>query len=295
MKVGNSIAVCLNAMLLIFLQSQAAEQALTGINKELENKVIIKNVSGYPIEIMVSGENPSDSKYSLRLANDVYQTIGNLSVDDVLKKKLVIEVGHSKAGLAKGEIKGRIPLYELIAREKAAHKDIPGKAFCVMIKNPEYKGIIGWRYSNWTESFTGYFEYAGYAVYKDKAEAEQQLPPNAYPYDIRDFRGVYDAIDKTLGGVTPSWGKVIERYASIEDLRENDNIRWARLVLGLPRNFSKEMALIRYGVLSQRYSPANYLKYYPQTTPQEIVLLNKVQDILTYAKNVAWGNATITY
>lgn len=294
MKVGNSIAVCLNVMMLICLQSQAAEPVLTGINKEMENKVIIKNVSGYPIEIMVSGENPSDSKYSLRLAKDVYQTIGNLSVDDVLKKKLVIEVGHSKDWLAKGQIKGRIPLYEFIARDKAAHKDIPGKAFCVMIKEPEYMGIIGWRYSNWQVEPSTYFEYAGHAVYKDKAEAEQQLPQNGNPYDIQDFRGVYDAI-KGYGAVTPSWGKVIERYASIEDLRENDNIRWARLVLGLPRNFSKEMALIRYGVLSQRYSPANYLKYYPQTTTEEIVLLNKVQDILTYAKNVAWGNATITY
>jgi hypothetical protein len=246
---------------------KAAEQA--SIDQRLANKVIIHNISGYPIEIKAS-----DPRFSYRMANDSYQPIGNLSVQEVVERKLEItEFGHSGQWQAKGELKGQIPLYQLIEKARASQEK--GMAFIVMILPPAAYGLSR-QYSDWTKSYNPYFTYPSYAVGK------QELPKSGDPYDIQEFKGIKDLISTYPGAVLRGY------YPSIEALKEKDPVRWARLVFNLtkdkdiPQDVLKKAAESHYHML--------WLKYHPdknhQATPAEKELLSKIISIITEALSI---------
>lgn len=260
MKVRNSIAACLNVMMLIFLQSQAAEpSAIPEIDKQLANKVILYNDSGYPIEVKTS-----DPNIGFRLANRTYQLIG-ANINDVLERNLFLTVGHSSVWLGSKETKGYLDLAKSIidAQKKGYNK--PGTAFRVLILEPS-KFI----YSSWQDSIKTSFALPSAQITQEQLE----LPKNGDPYDIQDLKGV----KKEAGGT-----------ASIEGFKSKTPIRWARLVLALPKDYTRVTVRSHYNFLVEKYSGKNY----PRATKADLELLRKVKSILDEAASEAAINVGI--
>lgn len=259
---------------LCYLGLNAAEQPPKSATVNLDNKVIIYNNSKYPIVVKTS-----DPKESMRIADKAYSLLG-IDIDDVERRKLSItEFGHAGDWQAKGEKKGTIPVVELINREKAEPRYLAAerKPFIIMIITPEPYGLTG-RYSNWENRYTAYFELPIYAF------GEQKLPAGGDPYDIPDFKGVKDQVTSYggYGKYLGSLGAKTVGYASIEEFKQKDPIRWARLVLGQPRNYTKESVRKDYIKLMKIY----HTDRFPNASPKEIELLNKIAVILGEARDL---------
>lgn len=265
-----SIAYICGAVLLSSFIVKAAEKSVKEVEQPVSdilsaNRVIINNISGYPIEVKTS-----DSRYALRIANGAYRQIGNLSVDKVVQENLSItEFGHSGKWEGGGEKRGTILLPELISRAKTERRYQPGQAFVVEILSPARYGKTG-LYSDWTDRYVAHFDIPSHALGK------MELPASADPYDIPDYKAVKDLVSTRYGAQLAGY------YPSIDALKQAAPIRWARLVLGLTHEYDKKNIDTAYRALFSKYHSDRY----HGATAEQLELLKKITNIAGEAKEI---------
>ena len=222
----------------------------------LENKVVIFNATDYPIYLTAS-----DHEFSLRVPARSYGIFGR-SIDDVQSRGLTITTfGHSGDYQKKGEKPGSIPVAALIAQAQGVQH--PGlNTFLITILPPKAYGLLG-GYSDWNDKYKAQFDIV-----------KVGLPSTGDPYDIPEFKSVKDLVSTAVGATYVGY------FSSIDDFKKRDKIRWARLILGLPKEYTRDSVEKAFKKLSIQYHPDKF----PGATPREQELVKQVSQILGEAR-----------